>query len=480
MNTTMSDVNERFQKRLRRFVTALNNRKPDMIPIRPFAAEFTAVHAGYTCQQVTQDYSNGFEAMIQCCKDYDWDAVPANMIYVWPCITDAASVRYYGVPGVDVPPDRGFQYIEPPEGHSFMRADEYDRLIDDPTAFLYEVWLPRASRRIAGAGSPNTFRSDVALVSSAMAMVQYFNAYGPHCGRLTNEAGTPGALCGIFKAPLDILGDKLRGYIGLTMDLYEQPDKVMKACEALMPHLHWLASQTADPGSQLPIGYWMHRGGVPFVRPEHFDHIYWPTVRPIIEQLWKEGHQTMFYAEGNWDAHLDAFRELPERSIVYHIDRGDPQTVHNKLHDKFAISGGLSNVTLAFGTPQQVRAEVKQLIDILGKDGGYIMDASAIMQNDTKVENMRAMVEATREFGVYENPDEPLAELVVRPNGDFKPKGVIPTAPGRRAGTCVSWQEHLSDLNCDKVQGCPKLAERVWNMVDANGVTYIWQMLLSF
>jgi hypothetical protein len=313
-----------------------------------------------------------------------------------------------------------------------------------------------------------------------MAMVQYFNAYGPHCGRLTNETGTPGALCGIFKAPLDIIGDKLRGYVGLSMDLFIQPDKVMKACEALMPHLHWLASQTADPGSQLPIGYWMHRGCVPFVSPEHFDNMYWPTVRPVIEQLWKEGHQTMFYAEGNWDAHLDAFRELPERSIVYHIDRGDPQTVHDKLHDKFAISGGLSNVTLAFGTPEQVRAEVKNLIRILGKEGGYIMDASAIIQNDAKVENMKAMVEATREFGVYEDPDAPLDELAVRPAAGFKPSGEILSGAGRPAGTCVSWQEHLQGLQCEKVQGCPDLAERIWKMVDANGVTYIWQMLLSF
>ena len=476
----MSEINERYQKRLRRFVTALNNRKPDMIPVRPFAAEFTGAHAGYDCQQMTQHYPDAFEAMIQCCKDYDWDAVPANMIYVWPGITDAASVRYYGVPGVDVPPNRGFQYVEPPEGQAFMRADEYDRLIDDPTAFLYEVWLPRAARRIAGTDEKCTYRNNVALVSSAMAMVQYFNAYGPHVGRLTNETGTPGALCGIFKAPLDILGDKLRGYIGLTMDIFEQPDKVMKACEALMPHLHWVALMTADPASQCPIGYWMHRGCVPFVQPEHFDGIYWPTIRPIVEQLWKEGHQTMFYAEGNWDAHLDAFRELPERSIVYHIDRGDPQTVHDKLHDKFAISGGLSNVTLAIGTPEQVRAEVKRLIGILGKEGGYIMDASAIIQNDAKVENMKAMVEATREFGVYDNPDEPLEELVVRPWSEIKPFNVIPSCTGRPAGTCVSWKEHLRDLKCEKVQGNPELAERVWNMVDANGAMYIWQMLLSF
>ena len=108
------------------------------------------------------------------------------------------------------------------------------------------------------------------------------------------------------------------------------------------------------------------------------------------------------------------------------------------------------------------------------------MDASAIMQNDTKVENMKAMVEAKREFGIYEDPDEPLEELVVRPNSGYQPQTVIPPATGRPAGTCVSWQEHLQDLQCEKVQGCPELAERVWNMVDANGVTYIWQMLLSF
>jgi hypothetical protein len=34
-------------------------------------------------------------------------------------------------------------------------------------------------------------------------------------------------------------------------------------------------------------------------------------------------------------------------------------------------------------------------------DGGYIMDASAIVQDDAKIENMKAMTEFTREYGVY-------------------------------------------------------------------------------
>ena len=94
------DMEALYQARLRRLVTALNNKKPDRVPVRPFAAEFTGRHAGFTCQQLTQHYPDAFEAMVRCCKDYDWDAVPASMVYVWTGITDAAEVtqRYSSRP----------------------------------------------------------------------------------------------------------------------------------------------------------------------------------------------------------------------------------------------------------------------------------------------------------------------------------------------------------------------------------------------
>jgi len=80
-----------------------------------------------------------------------------------------------------------------------------------------------------------------------MAMQQYFDAFGPHIQQLRTECGTVSAIAGIFKAPLDIIADKLRGYIGLTMDMFAQPKKVLQACEALMPHLCHVGLTTADP-----------------------------------------------------------------------------------------------------------------------------------------------------------------------------------------------------------------------------------------
>ena len=47
------------------------------------------------------------------------------------------------------------------------------------------------------------------------------------------------------------------------------------------------------------------------------------------------------------------------------------------------------------------RWPVFALIETIGAEGGYIMDASAIIQNDAKIENVKAMTDATREFGQY-------------------------------------------------------------------------------
>ncbi|HOT50590.1 MAG TPA: uroporphyrinogen decarboxylase family protein [Candidatus Hydrogenedentes bacterium] len=395
------DMEQRYQDRLKRYTTALRNGKPDMIPIRPFVAEFAAKYAGFTCQEVTHDFNKAFEAARKCAADFDWDAVVGNMVYVWTGLTQAIGLKYYGVPGIDVPPNTGFQYREPSEDNAHMREDEYPLLIEDPTGFLFNVWLPRVSADVVAPGAPATFRNNLSFLKGGMAMMNYFGGFATQAAQLRAESGTPGAIAGILKAPLDILGDKLRGYMGLTMDLLVRRDEVLKACEALMPHLLWVALSGADVEKNVPITIWMHRGCVPFVSKDVFDQIYWPTLKPIIEEIWAKGHQVLFYAEGDWGAHLDAFSELPEGSIIYHVDRGDIFETHRKIGHKFCLSGGIPNYLLGVGTPDEVRGYCKKVIDGVARDGGYVMDASAIIQDDAQIENVRAMTDFTREYGVY-------------------------------------------------------------------------------
>ena len=396
-----ADMEGLYAERMKRYVAAMRNEKPDKIPIRPFVAEFTAKYAGCTAQDVTQDYQKAFDAARKCAADFDWDAVVANMVYGWSGLTQAIGLKYYAVPGVDLPPDTGFQYIEPGEDNAWMQPDEYDQLIEDPTGYLFNVWLPRVSDDVSPMGQATSYRNNLSFLKGGMAMLQYFNGFGTQAAQLRSESGTVSAIAGILKAPFDIIADKLRGYKGLCMDLFRQPEKVQAACEALAPHLLHVAAGGADPDKNVPIGLWMHRGCVPFVSPEQFEKFYWPTLKQIVEGLWARGHQVLFYAEGDWDSHLKYVAELPDLSIVFHVDRGDIFEAHKVLGHKFCISGGIPNDLLAFGTPQQVRDRCKEVIDGVARDGGYIMDASAIMQDDTKTENLQAMTEFTREYGVY-------------------------------------------------------------------------------
>ena len=273
------------------------------------------------------------------------------------------------------------------------------------------------------------------------------------------------------------------------MDVMERPKKVLAACEALAPHLLHVARTSADPARQVPIGFWMHRGCVPFVSPDTFKSFYWPTLKPIIEELWRDGHQTLFYAEGNWGHHLDSFAELPEASIVYHVDQGDIFEVHRRLGHRFCLSGGIPNFLLSYGTADQVRECCKKVIDGVAKDGGYIMDASAIMQNDTNPDNLRALTDFTRDYGVYSSASTSSSSRFSSAGSDQGPSSSPETqppafltapSPNPRAnpGVCIPWEEKAQEL--PGVTGDLGIIRDVWQNVDGLGNMYIWQCLLSF
>jgi uroporphyrinogen-III decarboxylase len=261
-------------------------------------------------------------------------------------------------------------------------------------------------------------------------------------------------------------------------DLRAQPEKVLAACEALAPHLLHVAQATSDPDKQVPVSIWMHRGCVPFVTPGDFDSIYWPTLKPIIQELWASGHQTLFYAEGDWKHHLQAFAELPAGSIIYHVDQGDLFEAHAVLGERFCFSGGIPNVLLAFGSADEVRQHVKQVIDRVAREGGYILDASAILQNDATVENIQAMTDFTREYGVYSRSSGSPAPGASQADPILPPGSFMAARGQSSVGTCTAWDTKRAEL--PRMSGDEDLVRRIWTDIDGLANMYIWQLLLSF
>jgi uroporphyrinogen decarboxylase len=71
---------------------------------------------------------------------------------------------------------------------------------------------------------------------------------------------------------------------------------------------------------------------------------------------------------------------------------------------RICFHGGVDNQeTLPFGTPADVRAQVRRLVQTLAGDGtGYILAPCHNIQANTPVDNIIAMYDAAREFGTFE------------------------------------------------------------------------------
>jgi hypothetical protein len=462
-------IEEKYNERLQRYVTTMNGDTPDRIPIRFLYQEVAARFAGLTNQQVACDYNLAFDCTRKMAEEMGNDAVMLNAIWSNYGVAKSASWKYLFCPGVDVEITSVNQFGEPvDEKDLFLQANEYDEFADDPTAFLFTKWFPRATTRLANIGEPVTLDHNVALVSGALAYANYMNAFGPAAAKLKYDAGIVSANSGMIKAPLDILADKFRGYIGTAIDTIERPNEVLKACEALMPHIIANALGSADPDKNVPITIWAHRGCVPFFTKKTFDTIFWPTLKPVFEEIISQGHQILFYGEGKWEAHYESLRELPTGSIIYHLDKGDPKKCADTFKGKFAISGGVNYDVLARGNEEDVRNHLKDLFSVMKPGGGYILDATALMLHDIDPKNVKTAIDYTMEHGAYSQGRNGFVRQYSQPQKIEQGKRV--------PNTVRSWEEE--SVNYRRLSGDIDLVKQKWQANDAAAYNYLWTSVL--
>ena len=162
----------------------------------------------------------------------------------------------------------------------------------------------------------------------------------------------------------------------------------------------------------------------------------------------------------------------------------DPQPVVKQFDfNRHDTREALYQARLArYRSPKEVRAYCKKVIEGVGREGGYILDASAIIQNDARVENLRTMTEAVLEYGVYNrghsasHEPTPFSGPVA---GDVQSYSHVPTTGGKRPpGTGIAWQEAKSRL--PTIQGDEAICQRIWESIDAMGAMYVWWIALAF
>ena len=104
--------------------------------------------------------------------------------------------------------------------------------------------------------------------------------------------------------------------------------------------------------------------------------------------------------EGFWNTRLKVIQDIPKGKTLWMVDQSDMADVKKTLGQNACLLGNVSSAMLSLGTPREVRDYVKNLIDTAGQDGGLIICNGAFF-DQAKPENVKAMVEAAREYGVY-------------------------------------------------------------------------------
>jgi len=144
----------------------------------------------------------------------------------------------------------------------------------------------------------------------------------------------------------------------------------------------------------------LHKGADGFMSDKQYKTFYWPTLKKMIMEYIEQGMVPFLFAEGEYTSRLDIIGDIPKGKVIWHFDFTDMALAKQALHGIACIAGNVPISLLNTGTPDEVRKYCKKLIDVAGKDGGFIMTSGGVIDK-ARPENVRAMIEFTKEYGVY-------------------------------------------------------------------------------
>ena len=116
--------------------------------------------------------------------------------------------------------------------------------------------------------------------------------------------------------------------------------------------------------------------------------------------LIEEGLVPMPFAEGRYTNRLKQITDTPRSSVVWYFDQTDMAEAKRILGNVSCIAGNVPSSLVMTGTAKQVKENCRELIETCGPSGGYILAGGASVEKGN-IENLRAMMQAAYEYGVY-------------------------------------------------------------------------------
>jgi hypothetical protein len=412
---TSQEAKQAYRERVTRLINVLQVQAPDRVPVSLPASGFQAYYAGTDYRSIMYDYDELRRVTLKFLNDFDLDVFSApgpvpGRVY------DLIDFKQYRWPGHGLPPDAsGTQFVEA----EYMMADEYDALIRDPSDFITRVMMPRIF------GAFESFRNLRPATSIVEMPASYFTPFSrpdvraslqvlldvgeelsrwteatAECNRLALASGVPSMRGGSARAPFDRIGDTMRGTRGIIMDMYRQPDKLLEALEVIAALTIEQAVSEVNASGGFMVSFPLHKGADGFMSAKQFETFYWPTLKKVILALVDKGIISSLFAEGSYLTRLETVKDLPRGWVLWRFDKTDMARAKEVLGGTACISGNVPTSLLHTGTPRDVKEYCRKLIEACAPGGGYMLAGGAGVAS-VNPDNLHAMTEAAREYGVY-------------------------------------------------------------------------------
>jgi hypothetical protein len=408
-----------YREREKRITDCIQLKIPDRVPVSLSLGYFPAKYVGIKCTDAFYNYDSWLSAYSRTVLDFGPDVVhiqpffPGRVLeYLGP-----AEIKW---PGHGVSPDHGHQSID----GEWMKGDEYDAFLNDMSDFMLRVYIPRRYKMLKAfehlpaltsamfgyraVSVPMAMPEIIVALETFLKAAQEFSGWESKMegaglatfGEEIIKLGFPLLTMSHAPAPFDIIPDHLRGLRGAMLDLYRRPDKVILACEKLLPIVLEKTVRAAKRSGNPRIFTVLHNGSDSFMSMKQFDTFYWPTYKRLIFSLINEGLTPCVFFNGDCTSRLEHLLELPRGKVLIHFESSDIFRAREILQNHMCIEGNVHTSLLQSGTVQEVIDYCKKLIDIVGKDGGLIMSTSSPV-DDVNPANLKALCDFTRDYGKY-------------------------------------------------------------------------------
>ena len=415
-----AETEHAYKERTQLFRDAVQLRKGARVPIHLHAGFYPVNYAGYTAEEAMSDFDKLGKAFKKFNVDFMPDALASALYTGSGSVFEALDLKLYRWAGHGVPPTAPYQCVE----SEYMLTDEYDLLIADPTGYFIRYYLPRIfgslsswqkmspltdltelpfmGANLAPLGQPDVQEAFEKLLQAGKAALAWMKAGGAINNATVGSLGLAPFTSGFTKAPFDTLGDTLRGTRAIMLDKFRRPEKVLAACERFVPIAVEMGIRSSNNGRKPAVTVPLHKGADGFMSENDFKKFYWPTLKATILGMVEAGVVPFLFVEGSYNRRLDLIvdSDIPKGTTVWMFDKTDMKEVKKKLGGWACFGGNVPVSLLAAGNPQQVADYVKRLIDDVAQDGGFILSTGAVL-DDARPENLHAMIDTAKEYGVY-------------------------------------------------------------------------------